>query len=71
MKVLEYLDSIGTAMSTVRGEYVIRQGEQDRSLYFVKAGLAKAFYLNSEGKEHVKSFLVPGDFIGSLTACHI
>jgi CRP-like cAMP-binding protein len=37
-------------------------------MYIVSNGLLKAFYVSEEGKETIKSFLQPGDFIGSMTA---
>ena len=30
----------------------------------------KAYYLSAEGKENIKSFILPGDHIGSLMASH-
>lgn len=32
--------------------------------------MLKAYYLSNDGKEHIKSFIMPGDFIGSLTASY-
>jgi|GEM_PF-5159862 len=37
------------------------RGEEDQSIYMVKSGLLKAYYLSSDGKENIKSFLMPGD----------
>ena len=52
------------------GEHVFRQGDSDRRLYLVREGLLKAYYLSDDGKETIKSFILPGDFIGSLTAAY-
>ena len=48
------------------GAYAFRQGEANRSLYLIKSGLLKAYYVSSDGKENIKSFLFPEDVIGSL-----
>lgn len=70
MNVHEYLQRESTPISLSRGDHVFRQGEPNRSVYFVTSGLAKAYYLTYEGTEQIKSFLTTGSFIGSLTACH-
>lgn len=53
-------------MTRERGQYLFRQGETDRALYFITKGLLKAYYLSDDGKENIKSFLREGDTIGSL-----
>ena len=49
---------------------MFRMGDCDRSLYIVESGLLKAYYLSADGKENIKSFLVPGDSIGSITSAY-
>jgi CRP-like cAMP-binding protein len=44
------------------------RGDTDPSLYFIRAGLIKAYYTSEDGKESVKSFLLANDMIGSLTS---
>ena len=70
MKLSEYIAQNGKARSTVANEHVFRQGDQSQSLYIVKSGLLKAYYLSSDGRENIKSFILPGDNIGSLSAIH-
>lgn len=70
MKLGEFVAENGIPLSRTPGQYVFRQGEQDTSLYFVKTGLLKAYYLSADGKENIKSFILPGDHIGSLMASH-
>jgi len=48
---------------------VFSQGDRDKSVYIVRSGLLKAYYLTPDGKELVKSFIKEGEFIGSLIAC--
>ena len=50
---------------------MIRQGDVDTSVYIVVAGLLKAYYATLEGKELIKSFIQPGEFIGSLISCRM
>ena len=57
-------------LSVKKNDHVFRQGEANESLYFIKNGLLKAYYITVEGKEFVKSLLGPSDFIGSLTAAY-
>lgn len=70
MNFYDFLQQEGTSLERGRGEHVFRQGEVDQSLYFIKSGLLKAYYLSSEGKEAIKSFLLPNDVIGSLTSAY-
>ena len=65
------LDSFGKPLISKKGDELIRQGESDTSLYVVVQGLLKAYYLTSDGKELIKSFIQPGEIIGSLTACYL
>ena len=51
-------------------QHVFRQGDTDRKIYFVREGILKAYYVSTEGKETIKSFILAGDFIGSLTAAY-
>ena len=70
MKLDDFIDQNGTARSAEAGVHLFRQGDPDRSLYIVVSGLLKAYYLSTDGKENIKSFILPGDKIGSLTAMH-
>lgn len=70
MELGAFITENGTALSREPGQHVFRQGDQNASLYFVKTGLLKAYYLSADGKENIKSFILPGDRIGSLMANH-
>jgi len=63
------LGSFGEPLSCKKGELLIRQGDVNRSVFLVKSGLLKAYYTTVEGKELVKSFIQPNEFIGSLISC--
>lgn len=58
----------GRAIAVARGDHLFRQGDTDGSVYFVRSGLLKAYYLRPDGREHIKSFLPEGSVIGSLVA---
>ena len=62
-------NSFGQPFERQKGDLLIRQGEADGSVYLVVTGLMKAYYATLEGKELIKSFIQPGEFIGSLISC--
>jgi len=69
MDKLAILSSVGQNIERKKGDLLIRQGDIDRSVYLVESGLLKAYYATVEGKELVKSFIQPGELIGSLISC--
>ena len=70
MKLGAFIASKGTPLTKLAGDHLFRQGDHDRSLYVVHDGLLKAYYLSADGKEHIKSFILPGDSIGSLMSSY-
>ena len=70
MTLSEFIAEQGRPLTASAGDHLFRQGDKNTSLYVVKTGLLKAYYLDEEGKESIKSFLLPGDSIGSLVACY-
>ena len=68
MKFEDFLHAHARPVEFSSGQHVFMQGDADRSLYLLREGLLKAYYLSENGKEAVKSFLLPGDVIGSLAA---
>lgn len=70
MKLFEYVGKNGRDSIVEAGAHVFLQGEKDRSVYTVKSGLLKAYYTSEDGKENIKSFIMPGSQIGSLAANH-
>jgi len=59
----------GHQVERQKGDILIRQGDVDNSVYLVVSGLLKAYYATLDGKELIKSFIQPGEFIGSLISC--
>lgn len=70
MKLAEFVATHGRLIWREAGQHVFRQGDQDQSLYSVKSGLLKTYYLSSDGKENIKSFILEGDKISSLKASY-
>jgi len=70
MNFRDFLQMEGEIVEKNKGEHVFRQADSDRNLYFIQTGLLKAYYTSDEGKEFIKSFLLPNDLIGSLTAAY-
>jgi len=68
MKFFEFIAANGKSLHKQAGEYIFKQGDEDTSIYVVKSGLIKAYYLSADGKENIKSFIMPGDNIGSILA---
>lgn len=66
----EYLIQNGQIVNFKKSAHIFRQGDDDHSLYFIKEGFLKAYYITSEGKEFVKSFITAGHMITSLTAAY-
>jgi CRP-like cAMP-binding protein len=70
MDFKNFISSHGKAVSKQKGAYVFSQGEVDCNIYFVKQGLLKAYYISDDGKEFVKSFLLPDSSIASVSSFH-
>lgn len=71
MQFLEFVDKHGQPGRLEPGQHVFRQGDRDRSVYVLREGLLKAYYLSDDGKETVKSFILPGEMIGSLASAYL
>ena len=68
MSALTYFEQFGKDIEFNKGDIVFSQGDANDSIYYIKAGLLKAYYVTDDGREFVKSFLKEADIIGSLTA---
>ena len=71
MDFKNFLEERGQVIHPQKNDHLFRQGEEDTSLYYIKAGLLKAYYISEEGKEFVKSFLGPASVITNLTSSHL
>lgn len=68
MKFNELLQREGKRINKDKDEHVFILGDTNKSFYYVESGLLKAYYTSEEGKESIKSFLLPSDSIGSMTS---
>ncbi|MBU2968233.1 Crp/Fnr family transcriptional regulator [Pseudoalteromonas sp. C2R02] len=68
MNFSEIANQFGTVESFKKGEYIFNLGDISQHVYFVIEGVLKAHYLTEEGKEFIKSFVLPNDTIASLQA---
>jgi len=70
MTLSQFIDENGKLLKISKHDHVFMQGDPSDSFYFVRSGLLKAYYVNKDGKESIKSFIRTGNMIGSLSAVH-
>lgn len=70
MQLDEYIRTYGKPRRYSANDHIFRQGDENRSLYYIGDGLLKAYYITGEGKELIKSFIFQNDIIGSMTAVY-
>jgi CRP/FNR family cyclic AMP-dependent transcriptional regulator len=65
--VRTYLETAGVKRKIVefrKGQVIFTQGDESRSVFYLKSGSVKITVNSSAGKEAVIAFLQPGDFFG-------
>ena len=65
-----FIQQYGQPVKAAKNDHLFMQGDKNHHLYSVRQGLLKAYYVSTHGKESVKSFILPGDVIGSLNAVY-
>jgi CRP-like cAMP-binding protein len=70
MNFQDLLMQKGDRFEKEKGEHVFMQGEPEKYFYYVQSGLLKAYYSSEEGKESIKSFILPTNIISSLSAVY-
>jgi len=68
MQFAQFLSKFGKGTSAKSSQHLFRQNERNPFLYFVQKGLLKAYYINEDGKEFIKSFIAENDVIGSINS---
>ena len=58
------LDNLGTSVSYARGKTLIEEGRPAEYVYKVVTGALRKVRLLPDGRRHITSFLMPGDFFG-------
>ena len=51
-----------------KNDFFVREGEYAQQIGFLKEGIARAFFLNKEGKEYSKQFFVAPTIIGAYSS---
>jgi CRP-like cAMP-binding protein len=74
MEQLNFIDKLNSAFSelgqqkvALRGQFILKAGEVERNLYFVKSGAIRVFYL-TEFDEQIIRFGYKGSLINSLSS---
>ena len=63
-RVVAELDRTGTAVLCRRGQTLVKEGDPAEYIFRVVSGALRAVRLLADGRRHVASFLVSGDFVG-------
>ncbi|HEV2110224.1 MAG TPA: fumarate/nitrate reduction transcriptional regulator Fnr [Gammaproteobacteria bacterium] len=62
---LERMDELVTRSPPIHeGEHLFRVGDPFKAVYAVRAGSYKSYTVDSEGREHVLGFHLPGELLG-------
>lgn len=64
----EAAESLFSEKFLKKGDYFINEGEVAKQIGFLKNGVIRAFYRNTEGLEYNKHFFVSNDFIGGYSS---
>lgn len=65
--LLDQLDDVASRKTIAKGDFLIREGDTERNLYFIESGAVRAFLL-SEHEEHTIRFGYEGSFINSISS---
>ncbi len=68
MKFDRFADLHGEHLEFQVGQAVFRRGARDQCISLLKERVLKALYLSDTGNQLIKSFVRPGDIIGSLAS---
>ena len=68
MSLLDMVSRFGRPIAAGQGDHLFWQGDKSGDFFVVQSGLLKGYYVSDEGQERIKSFILPGEVIGSLTA---
>lgn len=62
----DLLHSFMTEETRLKGEVIIHEGEVHHSVYFIKSGAMRSYYINKDGKDVTHWFGFEGDVAASL-----
>lgn len=64
-KEIDNLDLVIKRKKTLqRGDYILREGDQFKSILAIKSGTAKLIANDTHGNEHILNILLPGELLG-------
>lgn len=63
---LEKLGQVASRRRAVRGEFIVRCGDETDSLFILVSGRAKVTNCDDEGREIILAILGPGEFFGEM-----
>ncbi len=66
-KLLDSFEKVAVEKVVSKGDFLIREGEIEKNLYFIKSGAVRLFYL-SEYEEHTIRLGYDGSLINSLSS---
>jgi CRP/FNR family transcriptional regulator, anaerobic regulatory protein len=66
-RLIDSLDTIGESKTISKGEFLIREGQIERNLYYIETGAVRIFLL-SEFEELTIRFGYEGSFLNSLSS---
>jgi CRP-like cAMP-binding protein len=66
MRLEQFVSEHGQPRRLDPGEHLFRQGDNVQEGAYLQSGLLKAYYLDANGREAIKSFFIPVGLVGSL-----
>ena len=66
-KLLQLIDKIPTTKNFVRGDFLLKEGEIERNIYFVEKGAVRVFLMNDAGEQTIR-LGYKGYFINSFSS---
>ena len=67
LEELTKITDLINAKTYQKGELIFSHGQKSDTLYILRQGQIKTYYLSENAKEHILRMLYPGDFIGELS----
>ncbi len=64
----EELQSCFQPASIAKNDFIVREGEYATQIGFLTEGVARAFFLNQEGKQYNKQFFVAPSIVGAYSS---
>lgn len=66
----KYVYAISKELSVIKGDVLIKQGQQVRKTFFVKKGCLRAYCIDKDAKEYTLQFAIKGWWISDFIALY-